>query len=153
MIRTDRRWRLCICLLCLNLAFIWGNSLLPAENSKAFSDFVAKILNKAISGSHGAGEGSGRLRKIAHFTEFCSLGIWLGWLYGMRKQHMYKPFLLGVCAACADEALQILIPGRGPGIRDVCIDSAGVAAGILFLLLGHSVCKRRLQNHSGGNET
>ena len=153
MIRTDRRLRLCVCLLIANLAFIWGNSLLPAEASKALSDWLHGILSGLFSGGGGSGAGgSGLLRKIAHFTEFCALGWLLGWLFGMLKRNMCLAFLPGVGAACVDEALQFLAPERGPGLRDVCIDAAGVAAGILLLLLVHAVLKKLKPSIlSGGN--
>ena len=35
MIRTSKRMRICTALLLCNLAFIWGNSLLPGELSGA----------------------------------------------------------------------------------------------------------------------
>ena len=50
MIRTDKRLRLCYCLLVLNLAFIWGNSLLPGEVSDAFSDWVKELLASLFPG-------------------------------------------------------------------------------------------------------
>ena len=56
--------------------------------------------------------------------------------------------------ACIDETIQAFVPGRSPGIRDVCIDSCGAAAGMLLLLLGHAYWKRRFtRKNSGGNET
>ena len=154
MIRTKNRMRLCLCLLIANLAFIWGNSLLPAEVSKAFSDWVHGLLSQVLPGGSGGGTGgSGLLRKLAHFAEFCALGFLLGWLFGMLRRGTLRPFLWGVAVACADEALQFLAPQRGPGIRDVCIDAAGVAAGILLLLFGHSLWKKVNSSIQSGGTT
>ena len=143
MIRTKRRIRLCAVLLVLNLVFIWGNSLLPADASRAFSDWVGKLLSLFFSGGPGDGEGSGLLRKIAHFAEFTALGMCLGWLFGMLKKKPVWPFLLGTGVACVDESIQLLVPDRGPGLKDVLLDSCGVAAGIVLLLIGHYLFIKR----------
>ena len=139
MIRTDKRLRICTALLICNLAFIWGNSLMSAEVSQAFSDWVKSILTSLLSGgSSGSDEGgSGVLRKIAHFTEFSALGFLLSWRFGMLKKGWLPAFICGAASACIDETIQIFIPLRGPGIKDVCIDSAGALTGILTLTIIH----------------
>ena len=144
MIRTDKRLRLCVCLLVCVLTFIWGNSLLPADISRAFSDWVKKmLLNIMPSESPQTAQGSGFLRKIAHFMEFSALGLLLCWLFGMLKKRIYLPVLLGVAAACIDETIQFFVPGRGPELRDVWIDSCGVLAGVILLAVGHHYFKKK----------
>lgn len=140
MKRTRGRLALCIALITGILLFIWGNSLLPAEISQAFSDWVKALLTGGASG--GASDGSGLLRKIAHFAEFAALGMSLGWLFGMLKKGKIYPFLLGFAAACLDETIQIFVPERGPGIFDVALDTAGVAVGIGLLYIGYKIIKR-----------
>ena len=142
MIRTDKRLRICGCLLALLLIFIWGNSLLPGEISQAFSDWVKDILFPGRDGN-GLRQGSGLLRKIAHFTEFTALGLLLGWLFGMLKKGKLHPILFGMAAACVDETIQFFIPGRSPGLKDVAIDSAGVLTGLVLLLIGHTLIKKK----------
>ena len=141
MIRTRKRLWLCSVLLAGILCFIWGNSLLPAEISQAFSDWVKALLFR------GSGDelqtGSGILRKIAHFTEFTALGMALGWLLGMLGKKTHWPFLLGFGAACMDETIQRFSAGRSPAIRDVAIDTAGVAVGIGLLLTGYYLLRKR----------
>lgn len=143
MIRTDKRMRLCTIALVCNLIFIWGNSLLPGEVSGAFSDWVKEILARLFSGASEAPSGDGLLRKIAHFTEFTCLGMCLGWLFGMLEKGKLLPFGCGVLAAAVDETIQRFVPDRGPSIRDVCIDSAGVLTGMVLLYLGHTYFKRK----------
>ena len=143
MKHTDKRMRLCITLLICNLIFIWGNSLLPGEISGAFSDWVKSILAKLFSERPVTSSGGGLLRKIAHFTEFAALGMCLAWLYGMLQKSRLYPFLWGVLAAAMDETIQRFVPDRGPSIRDVCIDSAGVLTGIVLLWLGYHYFKKR----------
>lgn len=131
--------RLCITLLILNLLFIWGNSLLPGEISGAISDWVKEILAMIFPPGEDDGSGGFLIRKLAHFTEFTLLGMGFGWLFAMLNKSKILAFFLGGLAACVDETIQLFVPGRGPGIRDVCIDSAGVLTGILVLSLMVSV--------------
>lgn len=135
MLRTEKRMRLCMTLLVLNLTFIWGNSLLPGEISGAISDWVKSVLALLLPIAEGGGSGGFLVRKLAHFTEFTFLGMVLGWLFAMLNKSKIPAFLLGALAACVDETIQLFVPGRGPGIRDVCIDSAGVFTGIALLAL------------------
>lgn len=143
MIRTDKRLRLCRAMIAALLTFIWGNSLLPGEVSGAFSDWVKLLLDSLIPGDMGGGSGSGLLRKLAHFTEFAALGMCLAWLHGMLGKGKIRPFCWGVLAAAADETIQCFVPDRGPGIKDVCIDTAGVLTGIILLWLGYDYFKKR----------
>ena len=143
MIRTDKRLRLCTALLICNLVFIWGNSLLPGEISGAFSDWIKSFLEQLSFDESGNSIGGGLLRKIAHFTEFTALGMCLAWLHGMLRKGKIRPFLWGVLAASVDETIQRFVPDRGPSIRDVCIDSAGVLTGIILLWFGYDYFEKR----------
>ena len=82
--KTKRAMALCMALLACNLLFIWGNSLMPASVSGAFSQWLRDLLGEASGG--GAGQSDGLLRKIAHFAEFASLGMLLSWLFAMLKE-------------------------------------------------------------------
>ena len=142
MIHTEKRLRLAYVLLALNLAFIWGNSLLPGETSAAFSNWVREILTVVMPGAPGTG-GHGLLRKLAHFTEFCTLGMCLGWIAGMLAKPRSRALLAGVLAACIDESIQLFTPDRGPSFFDVGIDSCGVLTGITLLYFGYHYLKRK----------
>ena len=150
MIRTEKRLRLCICLIAANLCFIWGNSLMDARTSAAFSDLIARIIAWLLPGDGPITEGTGLLRKIAHFTEFAALGMGLTWLLAMLERSRWMALLLGGCAACVDETIQRFVPGRGPSLRDVGIDTCGVAAGIILLSLGYFIYRNRKHNKIGG---
>lgn len=145
MIRTDNRIRLCTAWLMVNLAVIWGNSLLPGQLSGAFSDWVKELIQLLIPGSFSdGGVGGGFLiRKLGHFTEFCTLGMCLCWLHGMLEKMQRRSLLLGFLAACADETIQRFVPGRNPSLMDVAIDTAGVLAGIGLLLIGQHIIQKR----------
>lgn len=139
MIRTKSRLRLCVALLILNLTFIWGNSLLPGEVSGALSDWLKDLLAPLFGHTPGESGGGGLLRKLAHFTEFTALGLCLRWLWGMVQQKLHRQLICSFSAAlltaCIDETIQVFVPGRGPGIKDVLIDTSGAILGITILSL------------------
>lgn len=147
--KTKTRLWICISLLVLNLAFIWGNSLVPAHLSARFSAWVKELLQGMWgNGMPGTPSGDGLLRKFAHFTEFTFLGIWLYWLCSMLGKKPWISFLCGFLAACTDEMIQCFVPGRGPAFRDVMIDTSGVLLGILLLVAGHQLHKYYLKRRT-----
>lgn len=129
------------------LCFIWGNSLLPGEDSGQLSGFVGMILQKLLPFLDLQSEiGLHLLRKAAHFSEFAALGMSFAWLFGMlSKQRLLSlalPLLSGAGAAAIDETIQLFSPNRGPSIKDVGIDTSGVITGIAVLTLLHFLYKR-----------
>lgn len=142
--------RICILLLILNLCFIWGNSMLPAEESQAISDWVEEILPDLTQVADAEEEGFSLYRKIAHLTEFTVLGALLSWL-AMLLQKKHKWMLVwGMLTACMDETIQMFVPDRGPSILDVGIDVCGVLLGMVLLQLGYDVVRKICNAHFGG---
>lgn len=74
------------------------------------------------------------IRKLAHFTEYFILAVLvmnaLG-SSGMHRKHIFIALLICVLYAVSDEFHQMFVPGRGPSVRDVFIDSIGALFGIL----------------------
>ena len=143
--RSKTRMGMCITALVCILVFIWGNSALPSSVSGALSSWLRSLLGFTSQGSEEAGEGL--LRKIAHFCEFAALGMCLGWLWGMLRCGMFKVAALAVAcsalSACVDEIIQIFSPGRNPSLKDVGLDTAGAAVGIVLLLIGYTFIKNK----------
>ena len=89
------------------------------------------------------------LRKAGHFTEFALLGVTLWNLLTRLRQGRQIPLPalwawgIGTLYAASDELHQRFVPGRGPSVRDVGLDSLGVAAGILLLWLLQRAATRR----------
>ena len=137
MIRKDKHLHLAATLLVLNLAVIWGNSLLPGEISGAISGFVRDLIALLLPGDGAPDQGHGLLRKLAHFTEFTSLGIILTWIMLLLQKPIPLALAGGFAAACIDETIQIFVPDRGPSFTDVLLDTSGVLAGVLILTLIH----------------
>lgn len=124
--------RLVLVLLVLTLGFIWGNSLMPAEVSGAFSDWVKGLLRQLLHLPQGAeSEGGTLVRKLAHWSEFFLLGLELTYLV----RPVSAVLLAGLSAALVDETIQLFIPGRAGQVRDVWIDFFGFCAGLAVLLL------------------
>ena len=153
MKRTKTRMALCLILTVLLLIFIWGNSCLPGQVSGAWSQMISDLINRLLGRLPGDPHtGHGLLRKIAHFTEFTCLGMSLFWLFSMLQKKFWIPFLCGFLAACTDECIQLLVPDRGPAIKDVLIDTAGVAVGIA-VLLAVTVINQKIKNNKFLEET
>ena len=78
------------------------------------------------------------VRKTAHFAEYCVLGFLLSAVfvsfYIKPKLNIPLSFASGVLYAVSDEIHQYFVPGRACMLRDVLIDSCGVACGIAALL-------------------
>ena len=127
----------CTVFLVLNLCFIWGNSLLPAQISGAISLWLKGAIHQFFPGiAIGApATGDHLLRKIAHFSEFTCLGLLFSFRFRLWKKPVLWALPCGVCSAAIDECIQIFVPGRGPGVKDVAIDSGGVLLGFLLSLL------------------
>ena len=136
VVNSKKRVRLCIALIIANMAFIWGNSLLPAHISAAFSGWVRNILLFFLpAGEETPIQGTGLLRKIAHVLEFACLGaLWCRYLLLGRKKPALA-YLPGLCTACIDETIQCFVPGRGPRVTDVMIDLGGFSLGMAVILL------------------
>lgn len=144
MERTDRKIRICVTLLVVNIVFIWGNSLLPGSVSGAISHFVRDILAYIFpGGSSDPDSGHGLLRKLAHFTEFACLGALFAWLFGMLRRPLLFALPCGFAVACIDETIQRFVPDRGPAFKDVLIDTSGALLGIGLLFLGYTIRKKQ----------
>lgn len=115
----------------LTLCFIWGNSVLPKQESAEVSGSVYETAKPALDKTFGEGKVThGIFRKMAHATEFMILSLELNLLFlTVKKVSLLNPaFALGVSAIVAsiDETIQIF-SNRGPAVKDVLIDCGGAA--------------------------
>jgi len=88
------------------------------------------------------------LRKLAHFTLYFLLGCGLTGLLRAREKAL--PALIavpiGLLCAALDELHQSVVPGRGPGMQDVALDTCGVMVAVGLILLCLSAARRRKAN-------
>lgn len=133
--QSKRKTIILTALTALWLAFIWGNSLLPGDESGAISNNVGRIL--ALIFGPWVQQATFLIRKLAHFSEFAILGFLVSWNGKLRQvKSMSFPILLGLLAAMTDETIQRFVPGRGSMVTDVWIDFSGILVGsaIIFFL-------------------
>ena len=153
MKKTKCRIRLCMTLLLINLAVIWGNSLLPGDISGQISRWVRDILRAIFALGEATGEtGHGILRKLGHLTEFACLGACLCWLFSMLGKRSWLSIFCGFSVACLDEYIQRFTPNRGPNFWDVCIDTTGAALGMGLLLGAFAIYQKRKTKFGGNSE-
>lgn len=85
------------------------------------------------------------IRKLAHFSIYTLVGISIMAFISTYNIILLKKFIIslsvGLVYAISDEIHQSFVPGRGPSVKDVCIDTAGVFLGIIIVLVIISVFK------------
>lgn len=129
------------------MAFMFGMSAKTSTQSSQISGSVIESVVSAVVPGYEKMDEPARqslvarwqtlVRKTAHFGEYGVLGMLLfGALSTHRMDGRFRLFLAGwLCLlyALSDEIHQAFVPGRGPGLLDVCLDFAGAMTGILLL--------------------
>lgn len=129
--------------------FIFSNSMAVAQVSSASSGRVLTLLQGALR-RLGHPALAQRLtqhvvRKMAHFCEYMLEGFLLMLCMRVYSRHPLRhitvPMLGGVLTALTDETIQLYSPGRSSQVTDVWLDSVGVLAGILAVLVLMALCR------------
>lgn len=127
------------------MATIFYFSHQPAEISRKESGMVLAKMN-ILSEAEISIVGDSRIsnlqcfvRKSAHIIVYLILGGLLtlsiaGIRYGKIKSYIIA-YIIGALYGVSDEIHQYFIPGRGPMVRDVFIDSIGVIMGVFLAAL------------------
>lgn len=111
------------------------------QSGQASGELSRKLTQMLFGGWIERGADAARLemllRKAAHFGIFAVEGF----LLGMMLLHLFRrrtavpaAFLAGAALAVGNELHQLLSDARDCNVRDMAIDSAGVAVGILAAL-------------------
>jgi len=145
--RASKPW---LAVFLIATLLIWGNSLVPGEDSGALSMAVVRWLQEAL-GSLGLPHGwvtNFVVRKTAHFLEYLALG-----LVGMQAFGPHRPparalaWLLTAAVLVAvpaiDETIQLFVSGRAGSPADVALDCCGALAGVLLTIAASRVRARR----------
>ncbi|MGN0625869.1 MAG: VanZ family protein [Oscillospiraceae bacterium] len=86
------------------------------------------------------------VRKTAHFLVYAVLGALLYWSASSLKQSWRRKVVcawsVGTVYAIGDEIHQLFVSGRSGQLRDVLLDSAGTAVGILLALFAGFLWKK-----------
>lgn len=131
----------CWLLVALMVIFIFSNSAASAGTSNGMSltvsEWVRPVLNTV--GLHPETDFLNFvIRKLAHFSEYALLGCLIAIAYRLQPWSWMKskaallPFFI---IPVLDENLQRFPPGRSCELRDMLIDSAGMAAGLFLAIV------------------
>ena len=129
-------------LICLNLALIWGNSMMTGISSDAVSGGLLEFLGRFIPALL-TESGHTFLRKAAHFSEFALLALLFCGRHRLVHRNM-PPHLMGfgLAVACIDETIQIFTPERASSLIDVWIDAAGFALGFVVISVFYTILNK-----------
>ena len=138
----------CWLLVALMVIFIFSNSAASAGTSNGMSLTVSEWIRPVLNtvGLHPETDFLNFvIRKLAHFSEYAWLGCLIAAAYRLQPWSWMKskaallPFFI---IPVLDENLQRFSAGRSCELRDMLIDSAGMAAGmflaiVLLGIVGH----------------
>lgn len=141
----------------LILCFIFGNSLLLAEESSEKSNifvnfFVEKILQKDINltDEHFLDTVTFFVRKLAHSFEYFVLTAFINATFlsfGTDwKKSGHLSVVMCIIFAICDETIQYFVPGRACRALDVCIDTFGGLLAVLIIRLIIKIRKNEREN-------
>ena len=129
-------------LILLNLALIWGNSMLTGLDSEAVSGGILALLGRFLPVLL-TEAGHTLLRKAAHFSEFALLGLLYCGRHRLVKGEAPVHLMgFGLAVACIDETIQIFTPGRASSLIDVWIDASGFALGLLLIVIFYTISNK-----------
>ena len=134
-------------LICLNLALIWGNSMMTAVDSEAVSGGILELLGRFIPVLL-TESGHTFLRKAAHFSEFALLSLLFCCRHRLVRRNTPLHLMgFGLAVACIDETIQIFTPGRASSLIDVWIDTSGFALGFVVIYLAYTIKTKLKEKH------
>lgn len=155
MKRVNKRAALLGAAIIAWLGFIFSNSLKSRTASAAQSESAEGLFSRLLAKLGIKGDlatiSEIVVRKAAHVFEFFVLALLVCGFLKVLHRGIKRPYtvaaLFSVGAAATDECLQIL-SSRGASVRDVLIDSIGVALGLGLFKLAQC----RLSQKSPKNE-
>ncbi len=146
-----------IFLLITQMWIIFGFSNQDGETSGSISRKITEIITKNISAIQNLPKDEKQIvlkriehivRKLAHFSIYAVIGFLLMSLMSTykikQKNRICISAIIGLLYAISDEIHQAFIPGRGPLVSDVFIDSSGVIMGIFIAYIIISFCLSKL---------
>lgn len=119
------------------MGFIFFMSQQPGNVSHGQSDFIINLF-KSIGiplNEYFGDVATFIVRKCGHFSEYFLLFLFsynVSKLYYSKGRAKLYAIIFVFLYACTDEIHQSFIPGRGPGFRDVLIDTFGGTVGLII---------------------
>lgn len=132
----------------LIVMFIFINSAMSADDSSTESGFILTLAESIASFLHMPDVLTETIiRKLAHFTEFAALGLFLSLTVrefcGTFKGQIFKILFFLLAVPVTDETIQYFPTGRSAEVRDVLIDFSGAATGLIAALVICIIIERR----------
>lgn len=136
-------------LIILTSLIIFGFSAQDGDKSSSISRKIAIVVMdifKPNGSKESIMQAERIIRKLAHFSIYTSLGIWIMvWFTTFNineKKRIIITIILGFLYACSDELHQSFVGGRSASIIDVMIDTLGVTFGLFFMLCIKEIFKK-----------
>ena len=131
-----RRWiQVVVGLLVMGvIGVIWWHSMQNGVASHAESRRVlARIQGSAVAPYLS----DGVIRRLAHLTEYTTLGMVLSGFSVLvsRRPHKVWVLLIGISVAAIDEYIQLFSGGRTSTWHDVVLDGVGCMIGIVLVMV------------------
>lgn len=120
------------------IGVIWWHSMQNGVASHAESRRVLAWVLARIPGTAVAPYLSdGVIRRLAHLTEYATLGVVLSIFSVLISRHSHKAWvlLIGIGVASIDEYIQLLAGGRTSTWHDVVLDGVGCMIGIVLVMV------------------
>lgn len=120
------------------IGVIWWHSM---QNGVASHTESRRVLAFALSHLQGTRLApylsDGHIRRLAHLTEYTTLGVVLSSFSVLISRHSHKVWvlLIGIGVAAIDEYIQLFSGGRTSTWHDVVLDSIGCMVGIVLVMV------------------
>lgn len=134
------RWLIFLCFLLVSavIGVIWWHSMQNgvashAESRRVLAWVLARIPGAAVMPYLS----DGVIRRLAHLTEYATLGVVLSIFSVLISRHSHKVWvlLIGIGVAAIDEYIQLFSGGRTSTWHDVVLDSIGCMVGIVLVMV------------------
>ena len=104
-----------------------------AESRRVLAWVLARIPGTAVAPYLS----DGVIRRLAHLTEYATLGVVLSSFSVLISRHSHKVWvlLIGIGVAAIDEYIQLFSGGRTSTWHDVVLDSIGCMVGIVLVMV------------------
>ena len=135
-----RRWiQVVVGLLVMGvIGVIWWHSMQNGVASHAESRRMLAFALSHLQGTRLASYLSdGHIRRLAHLTEYTTLGVVLSSFSVLvsRRPHKVWVLLIGISVAAIDEYIQLFSGGRTSTWHDVVLDGVGCIIGIVLVMV------------------
>lgn len=129
--------------------------LFSSQDGGESSGFSRKFVEFFIKDEKLVDELEPYARKWAHFSEYGLGGVLFISLFSTYewsdKRKIITSILIGVWYAIMDEIHQLLVPGRSGALKDVYIDSLGIATGVIGMMIIIKIISKTKKNKVAKN--